>query len=150
MPDAPLLAELTTLRLGGPAGRYLETSSADELVEAVAAADVAGEPVLVLGGGSNLVVADEGFPGLVVRDVRSDVVLDSRDTCGGASVTVPAGTAWERVVDTAVEQGWVGVEALAGIPGSAGATPVQNVGAYGQEVAGVLSTVRPWDRDERR
>lgn len=147
MPDAPTLAELTTLRLGGPAGRYLEAGSADELVEAVRAADAAGEPVLVVGGGSNLVVADQGFDGLVVRDLRSDVRVDARDTCGGASITVPAGTPWQVVVDEAVERGWVGVEALAGIPGSAGATPVQNVGAYGQEVSGVLSTVRTWDRE---
>jgi UDP-N-acetylmuramate dehydrogenase len=86
----------------------------------------------------------------VVRDVRDELVVDSRDTCGGASITVAAGTPWQHVVDRAVESGWVGVEALAGIPGSAGATPVQNVGAYGQEVAGVLSTVRAWDRQDDR
>lgn len=149
-PGTPTLAELTTLRLGGPARRYLEADSADALVDAVRAADDAGEPVLVLGGGSNLVVADGGFPGLVVRDVRSDVVVDAVDTCGGASATVPAGTPWSVVVERAVAEGWVGVEALAGIPGSTGATPVQNVGAYGQEVAGVISTVRTWDRAERR
>lgn len=145
-----MLSELTTLRLGGPAGRYLETDSAEALVDAVRTADAAGEPVLVLGGGSNVVVADEGFPGLVVRDVRRAVVLDEAGACAGASLTVPAGTPWTDVVDRAVEQGWVGVEALAGIPGSTGATPVQNVGAYGQEVAGVVSTVRTWDRAESR
>jgi len=144
------LAELTTLRLGGPAGRYLETDSSAALVDAVRAADDAGEPVLVLGGGSNVVVPDVGFPGLVVRDVRRDVALDEAGACAGASVTVPAGTPWTDVVDRAVAEGWVGVEALAGIPGSTGATPVQNVGAYGQEVAGVVSTVRTWDRAERR
>lgn len=144
------LAELTTLRLGGPAGRYLETDSADALVDAVSAADDAGEPVLVIGGGSNLVVADAGFDGLVVRDLRDAVRVDSRDTCGGASLTVAAGTPWAAVVDRAVEEGWVGLEALAGIPGSTGATPVQNVGAYGQEVAGAVAAVRTWDRAERR
>lgn len=151
--DAPgqvLLSQLTTLRLGGPVGRYLEVDSAQALADAVREADAAGEPVLVLGGGSNLVVGDEGFAGLVVRDVRDEIVVDSRDTCGGASITVAAGTPWQRVVDQAVEAGWVGVEALAGIPGSTGATPVQNVGAYGQEVAGVLSTVRVWDRELSR
>jgi UDP-N-acetylmuramate dehydrogenase len=116
----------------------------------VRSADEAGEPVLVLGGGSNLVVSDDGFPGLVVRDLRRDVVVDAADTCGGASITVPAGAPWVDVVDRAVHEGWVGVEALAGIPGSTGATPVQNVGAYGQEVSGVVSTVRVWDRAERR
>ena len=82
--------------------------------------------------------------------MRSDVVVDAVDSCGGASATVPAGTPWSVVVERAVAEGWVGVEALAGIPGSTGATPVQNVGAYGQEVAGVVSTVRTWDRAERR
>ncbi len=147
---APALADLTTLRLGGPAARYVETSSADEMVEAVRTADEAGEPVLVLGGGSNLVVADEGFGGVVVRDVRTGVVVEDADSCGGASVRVPAGTPWVDVVDRAVAEGWVGVEALAGIPGSTGATPVQNVGAYGQEVSGVVSTVRVWDRERAR
>ena len=147
---APALAELTTLRLGGPAGRYLETTSADELVASVRDADAAGEPVLVLGGGSNLVVADEGFPGLVVRDVRTGIEVDDVDSCGGGSIHVPAGTPWVDVVDRAVAEGWVGVEALAGIPGSTGATPVQNVGAYGQEVAGAVATVRVWDRGESR
>ena len=147
---SPLLADLTTLRLGGPVGRYLETSSAPELIAAVQAADAAGEPVLVLGGGSNLVVADAGFPGLVVRDVRSGILVEDAGTCAGASIVVPAGTPWVDVVDRAVAEGWVGVEALAGIPGSTGATPVQNVGAYGQEVSGVVSTVRVWDREQSR
>lgn len=144
------LAGLTTLRLGGPAGRYVETDSESSLVEAVSAADADDEPVLVLGGGSNVVVPDEGFAGLVVRDVRSSITLDDAGACAGASITVPAGTPWVEVVDRAVAEGWVGVESLAGIPGSTGATPVQNVGAYGQEVAGVLSVVRTWDRGERR
>ncbi|WP_255491638.1 MULTISPECIES: UDP-N-acetylmuramate dehydrogenase [unclassified Actinotalea] len=146
----PSLASLTTLRLGGPVGRYVETSSEADLVAVVREADAAGEPLLVLGGGSNLVVADAGFPGVVVRDVRTGVVVESADTCGGASVRVPAGTPWVDVVDRAVAEGWVGVEALAGIPGSAGATPVQNVGAYGQDVGGALSTVRVWDRERGR
>ncbi len=146
----PALADLTTLRLGGPAGRYVEAASAEELVAEVRGADDAGEPVLVLGGGSNLVVPDDGFPGLVVRDVRTGIRLEDAMSCVGASVTVPAGTPWVDVVDRAVAEGWVGVEALAGIPGSTGATPVQNVGAYGQEVSGVVSTVRVWDREQQR
>ena len=144
------LADLTTLRLGGPATRYVETSSSADLVDAVRSADAAGEPVLVLGGGSNVVVADAGFPGVVVRDVRTGITVEDADSCGGASILVPAGTPWVDVVDRAADEGWVGVEALAGIPGSTGATPVQNVGAYGQEVSGVISTVRVWDRQESR
>ena len=146
----PLLADLTTLRLGGPAARYVETATEADLIAAVRAADDAGEPLLVLGGGSNVVVADAGFAGTVVRDVRTGIVVDDADSCGGASIRVPAGTPWVDVVDRAVAEGWVGVEALAGIPGSTGATPVQNVGAYGQDVSGVISTVRVWDRERAR
>ncbi|MBX9244932.1 UDP-N-acetylmuramate dehydrogenase [Actinotalea ferrariae] len=148
--ETPALSTLTTLRLGGPAGRLVEATTEAELIAAVRDADAVGEPVLVLGGGSNLVVADEGFPGVVVRDARRGLTVEDADSCGGASIRVPAGTPWVDVVDRAVEQGWVGVEALAGIPGSTGATPVQNVGAYGQEIAGVVSTVRAWDREQSR
>ena len=147
---APTLAELTTLRLGGPAARRVVAASEAELLDAVRAADAVGEPLLVVGGGSNLVVADEGFPGLVVQDGRHELRFEGADGCGGAALTVDAGTPWGTVVDRAVAEGWVGVESLAGIPGSTGATPVQNVGAYGQEVAGVISTVRVWDRAEAR
>ena len=147
----PRLADLTTLRLGGPAARHVEADSQEALVAAGRAADDAGEPLLVLGGGSNLVVADEGFPGVVVRDVRAGITVEGDiGSCGGASLRVPAGTPWEDVVERCVAEGWVGVEALTGIPGSTGATPVQNVGAYGQEVAGVVSTVRVWDREQTR
>lgn len=144
------LASVTSLRLGGPAARLVEVDSSADLIEAVRAADAAGEPVLVLGGGTNLVVADEGFAGVVVRDTRSAVAVDDAGVCAGASITVPAGTPWQDVVDRAVAEGWIGVEALTGIPGSTGATPVQNVGAYGQEISGVVSTVRTWDREQQR
>lgn len=148
--DAPSLADLTTLRVGGSPDRYVGTDTEADLIEAIRSADAAGEPVLVVGGGSNLLVADEGFPGLVVRDVRTGVVVDAEDTCGGASVTAPAGQDWDGLVRQAVDAEWVGVEALSGIPGTVGAAPVQNIGAYGQEVAGVVSSVRVWDRHENR
>lgn len=144
MPE-PTLAELTTLRLGGPATRYVPVADADALVAAVTEADSAGEPVLLVGGGSNLVVADEGFAGTVVHLVGGGVHVDG-DACGVASVTVAAGEPWDLFVARAVAEGWVGVEALSGIPGTAGATPVQNVGAYGQEVAQTIARVRVWDR----
>ncbi|WP_376768488.1 UDP-N-acetylmuramate dehydrogenase [Nocardioides pelophilus] len=128
----------------------MRATTEDELIAAVSAADAAGEPVLVLGGGSNLMVADEGFAGTVVevatRGISADVDADDDPTCGGAVVTVAAGETWDELVARAVEQGWVGVEALSGIPGSVGATPVQNVGAYGQEVAQTIASVRVWDR----
>lgn len=144
------LADLTTLRVGGPARTLVDATTETELVDAVRRADAAGDPVLVLGGGSNLLVADAGFDGVVVRDRRSGVVVDSQDACGGGAVHVPAGHDWDAFVAQAVEEGWVGVEALSGIPGTVGAAPVQNVGAYGQEVAGVIASVRTWDRAENR
>ncbi|MEZ0577914.1 UDP-N-acetylmuramate dehydrogenase [Nocardioides sp. MH1] len=147
------LADHTTLRLGGPARTWVRATSEEELVAAVSEADAAGEPVLVVGGGSNLVVADEGFAGTVVevatRGVSADVGDSDDPTCGGALVTVAAGETWDDLVARAVERGWVGVEALSGIPGSVGATPVQNVGAYGQEVAQTIASVRVWDRKLR-
>jgi len=149
-PDRPssvaTLADLTTLRVGGPFGRYVETSDEAELIEVVRSADAAGEPVLVLGGGSNVLVGDVGFDGVVVRDVRTGVTTPDHSACAGVTVTVPAGTPWDDVVTHAVSNGLVGVEALAGIPGSTGATPVQNVGAYGQDVAQSIASVRVWDR----
>jgi UDP-N-acetylmuramate dehydrogenase len=143
------LADHTTLRVGGPAASWVRATTEDELVAAVRRADEAGEPVLVLAGGSNVVVADEGFAGTVVEVVTRGVTADHEGTdptCGGVLVTVAAGESWDPFVARAVEQGWVGVEALSGIPGSVGATPIQNVGAYGQEVAQTLASVRVWDR----
>jgi len=143
------LADHTTLRLGGPARTWVRATSETELVDAVRRADEVGEKVLVLAGGSNLVVADEGIEGTVVEIATTGVSADhegDEPTCGGVLVTVAAGESWDRFVAQAVERGWVGVEALSGIPGSVGATPIQNVGAYGQEVAQTLARVRVWDR----
>lgn len=149
-----LLAELTTLRVGGAAKRLVEPTTEAELISAVREADAAGTPVLVIGGGSNLLVGDAGFGGVVIRDARTsvekDVSLHDDGLCGGVSVTVAAGVPWDDVVARAVGDGWVGLEALSGIPGSTGATPVQNVGAYGSEVADTIASVRTWDRLESR
>ena len=145
--DVPL-ATLTTLGVGGPAARLVEVADAGELVAAVRDADEAGRPLLLLGGGSNVVAPDEGWPGDVVL-VRSRGI-ERRDVEGGAELVVQAGEPWEDLVAHTVTAGLAGIEALAGIPGSTGATPVQNVGAYGQEVAQVVTTVRVWDRAEGR
>jgi UDP-N-acetylmuramate dehydrogenase len=142
---AEVLARHTTLRLGGPAAHYVEAATEAELVDAVRSADDAGEPLLLVAGGSNLVVADEGFAGTVVKVVTRGVDVE-QDDCSGATVTVAAGETWDDLVVRAVGDGWIGVEALSGIPGSVGATPIQNVGAYGQEVAETIATVRCWDR----
>lgn len=147
--DVPL-ASLTTMRVGGPAARLVTAETIDELVDAVREVDDADEPLLVLGGGSNLVVADTGFPGTVVRVAYDDVTVESHDLCAGVMVRVGAGVVWDELVADAVGEGWAGVEALSGIPGSAGATPVQNVGAYGQEVAQTIASVRVWDRADQQ
>ncbi len=136
------LADYTTVRLGGPARGFARASTEEELIEAVRAADASGEPVLVLGGGSNLVVADEGFDGTVVQ-------VATRGVSPGASpgvLTVAAGEDWDAVVARTVAEGLAGLECLSGIPGLAGATPIQNVGAYGQEVSRTITQVRVYDR----
>ena len=144
------IAGHTTMRVGGPAARLVVVETPDELVDAVREVDDADEPLLVLGGGSNLVVADAGFEGTVVKVATSGVEVDSADLCGGANVTVAAGEDWDGFVARAVAEGWSGIEALSGIPGSTGATPVQNVGAYGQEVAQTIARVRVWDRVDQQ
>jgi UDP-N-acetylmuramate dehydrogenase len=130
------LSELTTLRLGGPAERYVEASTDEDVVDVVRA----GEPLLILAGGSNLVVADDGFPGTVLRIATRGVTRD------GTTLEVAAGEPWDPLVARCVADGLEGVECLAGIPGSVGATPIQNVGAYGQEVAETIVGVRVLDR----
>ena len=139
------LADLTTLRVGGPARRVVTATTETDLIEAVRAADQAGRPVLVLGGGSNLLIGDDGFPGTVVRVATRGVSADV-SSCSGASVTVAAGEDWDAFVATAVEQEWSGIESLSGIPGLVGGTPIQNVGAYGSEVAQTIARVRTFDR----
>ncbi|PSK99197.1 UDP-N-acetylmuramate dehydrogenase [Haloactinopolyspora alba] len=160
MRDAPdvSLAELTTLRLGGPAKRVVDVDTIDDLVGAVRNCDDRGEPVLVLGGGSNVVVADSGFEGTVVRvgtrgveaDTSASCESDDLAACGGIVVTVAAGEPWDELVARCVAEEWSGVEALSGIPGLVGATPMQNVGAYGQEVAETVWQVRTYDRRAQR
>jgi len=168
------LADYTTLRLGGPARRLVEAVTDEQAVAAVRAADGRGEPLLVIGGGSNLVVADDGFPGTVVHIATSGVRLNGEGTGGGdgrggdapsagrgsagrgsaggngqdvAELTVAAGEDWDTVVAACVGEGLAGLECLSGIPGRAGATPIQNVGAYGQDVAERIISVRVYDRE---
>jgi UDP-N-acetylmuramate dehydrogenase len=156
MIDAPVaLSAYTTLGLGGPVGRFIEATSDDELIGSVRAADQAGDPVLVIGGGSNLVVADDGFPGTVIHVANQGVVVSDGGNLNGSdptgsgtvAVTVAAGMAWDGVVEWAVSEKLSGIECLSGIPGLAGATPIQNVGAYGQEVSETILAVRTLDRD---
>jgi UDP-N-acetylmuramate dehydrogenase len=168
------LADLTTLRIGGPIDRLVPVTTSEELIDAVAGADDRGEELLVVGGGSNLIADDRPFHGTVVQvldpeqaprlDANCEVdptgEPDGKDadpqdltplapTCGGAIVEHFAGTRWDRAVDYAVRRDMIGIEALSGIPGSVGAVPIQNVGAYGQEVASTITRVRTWDREDR-
>jgi UDP-N-acetylmuramate dehydrogenase len=144
--EQTLLSSLTTLGVGGPAGRFIEAGSEAEIIDAVRTADAAGEQLLIIGGGSNLVIADEGFPGTVLRIASTGYRVSSEDSCGGASVVVQAGHNWDDLVHTSVLKAWSGLEALSGIPGLTGATPVQNVGAYGADVSQTVAAIRVWDR----
>ncbi|MGW3772808.1 UDP-N-acetylmuramate dehydrogenase [Actinomadura verrucosospora] len=142
------LAGYTTLRLGGPARRFVEATTEAELVAAVRKADDEGEPVLVLGGGSNLVVSDDGFPGTVVRVGTRGTERVAAEG-GRVLLRVQAGEDWDPFVARCVADGLAGVECLSGIPGRVGATPIQNVGAYGQDVSETIVEVRAYDRKVR-
>jgi UDP-N-acetylmuramate dehydrogenase len=154
-PDRPgkrqpaLLADYTTLGLGGPARLFVSAAAEPDLIDAVRSADAAAEPVLLIGGGSNLVISDAGFPGRVVHvSTRGIGYADLGD--GVVDMTVAAGEDWDAVVAAAADEGLAGLEPLSGIPGRAGATPIQNVGAYGREVAEVITQVRVYDRQDHQ
>ncbi len=141
------LSQYTTLRVGGPARRVVVAESEDQIVAAVAAADEADEPLLILGGGSNVVISDSEWAGTVLL-IRTTGVHKT-DSCGAGTVAVAAGENWDQIVKWAIAEDLAGIEALSGIPGNVGATPIQNVGAYGQEVAESLQRVRVYDRSRR-
>lgn len=160
----PTLAELTTFRVGGPIRDYLATADRAALIDAIKKADEAGTPLLVIGGGSNLLACDEGFEGLVVKDLRSEIHIEQtpastraqeeREPAGSCPatcrVTASAGTIWDEFVSRTVDEGLSGLEALSGIPGTVGAAPVQNIGAYGHELGETLLKVRAWDRHKKQ
>ena len=145
-PGAGAFAELTTIGAGGGFRELVEASSEEEIVEAVRAADAEGRPLMMLGGGSNVLASDDYFDGVVVRDARQDVVLVQEGGCEGANLRVTAGTPWDAFVVHTIEREWMGLEALSGIPGTVGAAPVQNIGAYGRDVAGSIARVHVYDR----
>lgn len=138
------LAPFTTLGLGGPAARFHPVTSVAEVIETVAAIDSAGGPLLLIAGGSNLVISDDGFGGDVVWLNSSGV--QAIEDGGAVLVTAAAGHSFDALVAYCCAHGFAGVECLSGIPGSVGATPIQNVGAYGQEIAETVRTVQAWDR----
>lgn len=144
---APRLSELTTLRVGGPAERVLEAQTSDDLVRLAQQLWAEGEDWLLLGGGSNTVVADEGYPGSVLLVRSSGIELVAGGVPDGmVRLRVQAGHDWDSLVEACVERGWSGLEALSGIPGRAGAAPVQNIGAYGQELSDALHSITFLDR----
>lgn len=138
------MSELTTMRVGGPAREFAVASTSDELVSLVRDADASKTPVLLVGGGSNLVVADTGFDGLVIKVETSGTRID------GDSMSVAAGEPWDPIVAASLDEGLAGLEALSGIPGLTGATPVQNVGAYGTVTSDVLRELTVYDRETRQ
>lgn len=144
------LSQITTMRVGGPGEDFVFAQDVDTIIETVRAADDAGTPLLVVGGGSNVVVADDGFAGTVLQVGTRGISVETDDLCGGVIVHVQAGEPWDDFVAQACEQEWSGIEALSGIPGSTGATPVQNVGAYGQEVSQTIWQVKVYDRVKKR
>jgi len=142
------LAELTTLRVGGPIARIVDAGTSGELVDAIKTADAADEPLLIVGGGSNLVAADAGWPGVVVRLRSSGIHLNRQGD--ELAVRVEAGEAWDDFVALTVAEGWSGLASMSGIPGLTGATPVQNVGAYGSEVSDTITSLHVYDRHTSR
>ncbi len=134
------LAELTTLRVGGTPNSLVVASAESEIIEAVSA----NPNALILGGGSNVIVSDD-FAGDVIK-IESTGFENDESACAGAWVTVAAGHDWNDFVTSAVANGWTGIEGLAGIPGTVGATPIQNVGAYGQSVSDTIAQVRAWNK----
>jgi len=143
MPDVePIpLAQLTTLRTGGTPARMIEAPTVDELVSALREAWADGEPLLVVGGGSNLFVGDEPYDGTVVRVLTTGIERMPSPRPGYVRLRVQAGHDWDHLVAYAVAEGLAGIEAMSGIPGTVGAAPVQNIGAYGQEIVQTLAEV---------
>ncbi|MDO9395593.1 MAG: FAD-binding protein, partial [Herbiconiux sp.] len=137
--DEPL-APFTTLRVGGPAGRLVTAGTEQELIDLARDAWASGEEWFALGGGSNVLIGDEGFDGTVVR-IGTTGIAPVMAKVGSVRLRVQAGHPWDDLVAHTVQNGWSGLEALSGIPGSVGASPIQNIGAYGQEVASAIVSV---------
>ncbi len=140
-----LLANFTTLRVGGEARTLIHATTEDELIAAVEAADAAGDPLLILGGGSNILISDSGFDGTVIR-VETIGNSYEIDACSGGTLQVSAGVSWDEFVLFTIDKGLANLESLSGIPGTVGGVPIQNIGAYGHDVSEVIARVRTYDR----
>ena len=137
------LRDYTSLRVGGPAKKFVEVATESEIIAAIEAAG--DTPILIIGGGTNILVADTGFEGTVIR-INSHSMQSEVDACSGATLTIGAGESWDEFVATTLDRGFAGLETLSGIPGTVGAAPIQNIGAYGHEVSEFITRVRTYDR----
>jgi UDP-N-acetylmuramate dehydrogenase len=146
--DVPL-APLTTIGIGGPARHFYRAHGVDDVLNALHWAEERKLPVFFLGGGSNLLISDAGFHGLVIHLDLRGITVES-ENASTVMVKVAAGEPWDRFVKLAVRREWAGIECLSGIPGSTGATPIQNVGAYGQDVSETVARVEALDRTTGR
>ena len=142
------LANFTTLGVGGPAAEIIKVKTEEELIAAVKAGDASKTPLLILGGGSNVLISDSGFAGTVIK-VETTGNSFEIDACSGGTLTVGAGTDWDEFVAFTIEKGLANLESLSGIPGTVGGAPIQNIGAYGHEVSEVIARVRTFDRKEQ-
>lgn len=143
------LSQHTSFRVGGPAQKFITASTESEIVSAVQTADAANLPILILGSGTNVLVGDKGFDGVVIQ-ISSSQVQSEVDACSGATLTIGAGENWDEFVEITIARGYAGLETLSGIPGSVGAAPIQNIGAYGHEVSEFITRVRTYDRHEKK
>ena len=142
------LANFTTLGVGGPAAEIIKVKTEEELIAAIKAGDASKTPLLILGGGSNVLISDSGFAGTVIK-VETTGNSFEIDACSGGTLTVSAGTDWDEFVAFTIEKGLANLESLSGIPGTVGGAPIQNIGAYGHEVSEVIARVRTFDRKEQ-
>jgi UDP-N-acetylmuramate dehydrogenase len=142
------LANFTTLGVGGPAAEIIKVKTEEELIAAVKAGDASKTPLLILGGGSNVLISDSGFAGTVIK-VETTGNSFEIDACSGGTLTVSAGADWDEFVAFTIEKGLANLESLSGIPGTVGGAPIQNIGAYGHEVSEVIARVRTFDRKEQ-
>jgi len=140
------LSKYTSLRVGGPATKIVQVSTEAQIIAAI---EEAGDtPILIMGGGTNVLIADKGFEGTVIR-ISNNSVQAEVDACSGATLTIGAGEDWDVFVQTTINSGFAGLETLSGIPGTVGASPIQNIGAYGHEVSEFVTRVRTYDRQEK-
>lgn len=140
------LSDYTSLRVGGPAKKFVEVSNEKEIIAAIESAG--DSPILIMGGGTNILVSDAGFAGTVIR-ITNNKIEEEVDACSGATLTIGAGENWDDFVKTTISRGFAGLETLSGIPGTVGAAPIQNIGAYGHEVSEFITRVRTYDRQSK-